>query len=128
MQELIITTKRAKEVIDITTQINEILSGKKDGLVNLFILHTTTALTVADLDDGGTDLDYLDAFEKIIPRLHYHHPHNPEHMPDHILSATVGCSLTLPFQEGSLLLGMWQKVVLMEFDGPRQRKIIVSTL
>jgi secondary thiamine-phosphate synthase enzyme len=47
-------------------------------------------------------------------------------MPDHILSSLVGTSLTLPFKGAKLLLGTWQKVVLIEFDGPRERRIIVS--
>ena len=126
MKELIIKTTKKRDVIDITDKVNGLLDGKKDGLVNLFVTHTTTALTTADLDEGGTDLDYLDALEKIIPKIQFRHPHNPSHMPDHILSSIIGTSLTLPVSGGELVLGTWQRVVLMEFDGPRQRRIIVS--
>jgi secondary thiamine-phosphate synthase enzyme len=91
----------------------------------LFILHTTAALTTADLDPG-TDLDMLDAFEAMIPKLRYRHPHNPEHVPDHILSALIGTSVALPFERGKLILGTWQRVVLIELDGPRERQLVVT--
>lgn len=122
-----IRTSRKKEVVDITDIINlELTRVKvKDGLANLFLTHTTAALTTADLDPG-TDQDYLDAFEKIVPKLNYQHPHDPQHTPDHILSSLIGTSLTIPVEHGKLVLGTWQKVILIEFDGPRERNIIVS--
>ena len=127
MQEFIINTQKKKQVVDITDTVTESLRSLKrhDGSVSLFITHTTAALTTADLDPG-TDLDMLDAFEKIIPNLHFRHPHNPVHAPDHILSSLIGASLTLPVNDGQLVLGTWQRVVLVEFDGPRQRRLIVS--
>ena len=90
-------------------------------------MHTTAALTTADLDPG-TDLDMLDAFEAMMPKLRYRHPHNPEHVPDHILSSLIGTGLTLPVESGSLVLGTWQRVVLVELDGPRQRELRVQFL
>ena len=119
-----ISTSRKKEVVDITDEINLWIKeqGVTGGLCHLFLLHTTAALTTADLDPG-TDLDMLDAFEKMIPKLKYRHPHNPAHVGDHIMSSLVGASLLLPFEEGALLLGTWQRVVLVEFDGPRDRTI-----
>lgn len=126
---LIIRTKDEREVVDITDKINEEISKQKfkKGICNLFVTHTTAALTTADLDPG-TDQDYLDAFEKIIPKLSYTHPHDPFHTPDHILSTLIGTSLTLPVENGELILGTWQKVVLIEFDGPREREIIINLL
>jgi len=130
MAELIIKTKKAKEVVDITDKISEFLkSEKRDAaLAHLFLTHTTAALASADLDPGGTDLDYLEAFEKMLPQLKYRHPHNPSHMPAHILSSLIGISLTVPVQGGKLVLGTWQRIVLLEFDGPRERRIIISFL
>ncbi len=126
---LTIQTRKKKEVVDITNKINQELKSKeiKNGLCVLFLKHTTSALTTADLDPG-TDLDMLDAFDAIIPKLNYRHPHNPAHVPDHILSSIIGTSLTIPFQNGELDLGTWQRVVLIELDGPREREIIFSIL
>lgn len=125
-----IQTRNKKEVIDITKKINEEIAKQsiKNGLCCLFLTHTTAALTTADLDPGGTDLDYLEVFEKIIPKLKFRHPHNPNHMPDHLLSSLIGTSLTIPIKNNKLSLGTWQSVVLIEFDGPREREVIVSLL
>lgn len=129
MNRIAIHTSSKKQVLDITDEINKEI-GKldiKDGIVNLFVTHTTCALTTADLDPG-TNQDYLDAFEEIIPKLNYNHPHDPSHMPDHILSSLIGTSLTIPLENGQLVLGTWQRVVLIEFDGSRERQIILSKI
>lgn len=129
MQILVIRTFKREEILDITEEVNDFLTNqeKESGLVYLFALHTTCALTTADLDPG-TDLDYLDAFEKIVPKLKYRHPHNPEHFPDHFLSSLIGTSLLLPFENKNLILGTWQRVILVEFDGPREREIVVKII
>lgn len=124
-KKLLIKTTKDKEVVDITETVNEYLSKRslKSGTCFLFVIHTTCALTTADLDPG-TDLDMLEAFEKIIPKLKYRHPHNPEHVSDHILSTLIGPSVLLPVRNSRLVLGTWQRVVLFEFYGPRERKVI----
>ena len=124
MQRLTIKTNKKREVLDITNRIEKVL-GSSSGLCHLLVLHTTAALTTADLDPG-TDLDMLDAFEAMMPKLHYRHPHDPEHVPDHILSALIGTSVSLPFEEGQLVLGTWQRVVLIELDGPRERQVVAT--
>lgn len=139
MKELVISTHKKEQVIDITDQINDFLSGKNgQGHINVFVTHTTAAITIADLDPG-TDLDMLDAFRAMIPphqskarygagQIKYRHPHDPAHVPDHILSALIGASVTLPYNQKGLILGQWQRVVLFEFDGPRERTVILSII
>ena len=127
MKMFTIDTIRRKLVVDITDTINNELKKMQadEGICTIFVTHTTCALTTADLDPG-TDLDMLDAFDKLIPKLEYRHPHNPHHVPDHILSSLIGTSLTIPVQNGELILGIWQRVVLIEFDGPKERTVMVS--
>ncbi len=127
MFRLVVETHHRKEVVDITDRINSELEKQhvKMGVCNLFLTHTTASLTTADLDPG-TDQDYLDAFEELVPKLKYRHPHDPSHAPDHILSTLIGTSLTLPVENGHLVLGTWQRVVLIEFDGPRERQIMLN--
>ncbi|HEV2327070.1 MAG TPA: secondary thiamine-phosphate synthase enzyme YjbQ [Terracidiphilus sp.] len=126
MKRFTVATHRRREILDITEQLQEMLS-EESGLCCLNVLHTTAALTTADLDPG-TDLDMLDAFEAMMPKLKYRHPHNPEHVPDHILSSLIGTALTLPVTEGSLVLGTWQRVILVELDGPRDRELTMQVL
>ncbi len=128
MHRITIKTRNKREVLDITETVEALLGkyhSQATGICNLFILHTTAALTTADLDPG-TDLDMLDAFEAMIPKLRYRHPHNPAHVPDHILSALIGTSVGLPVERGKIILGTWQRVVLIELDGPRERELVVS--
>lgn len=126
MNTLTISTAKKRQIIDITDAIEREI-GEHTGLCHLFLLHTTAALATADLDPG-TDLDMLDAFEALIPKLNYRHPHNPAHVPDHILSTLLGTSLLVPVKNGGIVLGTWQRVVLVELDGPRERKIVISLM
>ena len=129
MTKFEVTTKRKRQVLDITEVCEEKLSElkSKSGVCHLFVLHTTAALTIADLDPG-TDLDLLDALDGVIPKLKYRHPHNPGHVSDHILSSLIGTSLSVPVDNGEIVLGTWQRVILLEFDGPRTRQIALSFL
>ena len=127
--QLFFRSKSKKEVIDITDTIDELLANKgvTDGVCVIFLKHTSAALTTADLDPG-TDHDYLDAFEAIIPKLNYRHPHDPTHVGDHINSAMIGTSLSIPIKDGSLDLGVWQRVILIELNGPKERELSITLL
>ena len=128
MKTITITTKKKDEVVDITETVENLLQEMKasSGICVVFVAHTTCALTTADLDPG-TDLDFLNVLRRMLPHISYRHPHDPSHTPDHILSSILGPSLAIPYQDGQLLLGTWQRVILVELDGPRQRTLHVSS-
>lgn len=127
MKILTISTQQKDEIIDITDRVESYLreSQTENGLCTVFVAHTTSAITTADLDPG-TDRDFIDALRGMLPHLKYRHPHDPGHAPDHLLSSIIGPSVTVPYANGRLLLGVWQRVVLVELDGPRQRTVHVS--
>ena len=126
-QNFVIDTHKNKEVIDLTEEINRRLEKIKatDGIVHLQVMHTTCALTTADLDPG-TDKDYIEAIEKIFPKGSWIHPHDPTHVGDHIMSSIFGPSVVLDVSEGKLSLGTWQEVILIELSGPRTRQISMT--
>ena len=128
MRTFTITTRGKDQVVDITDTVEGYLREEKNagGLCSLFVAHTTCAITTADLDPG-TDLDLLDTLRNLLPKLSYRHPHDPSHTPDHILSSLFGPSLVIPYARRRLLLGKWQRVILVELDGPRQRVMHMST-
>lgn len=128
MRSFTVTTRKKDQIVDITETIEEYLreEDREDGLCSLFVAHTTCALTTADLDPG-TDQDLLDALRRLLPKLNYRHPHDPAHTPDHILSSLLGPALVIPYMRHQLLLGTWQRVILVELDGPRQRLLHLST-
>lgn len=127
MHTLTITTSKKKEVVDITDRVREALPPGFSGVCHLFTHHTTTAITAADLDPG-TDLDMLDALYGMLPNVQFRHPHNPDHAPDHVLAAIIGPSMCVPVRNQRIQLGAWQRLVLFDFDGPRERQVTVTLI
>ncbi len=127
MKTITISTRKKDQIIDITDTVESHLheANTESGICFVFAAHTTCALTTADLDPG-TDLDLLDALRRLLPKMSYRHPHDPSHTPDHILSSLIGPSIAVPFANGQLLLGTWQRIILVELDGPRQRTVHIS--
>lgn len=124
MQKFSIRTSKSKEVIDVTDRINDLLGkiNADNGVCHIFVTHTTCCLTCADLDPG-TDLDLLDALEKMFPAGNYRHSHDPSHVGEHIMSSIIGPSVTVPVEKGVVVLGTWQRIVLVELSGPRERNL-----
>lgn len=124
MQKLIIRTTKKREIVDITDRVSE-LTGDDATLAHVFVMHTTAAITAMDLDPG-TDLDFLDALDELLPDLNYRHLHDPSHTPDHLLASIIGPDITVPCADGKILLGAWQRIVFVELDGSRERTIVVN--
>ena len=127
MENIVVETSTKKDIVAITNEAQKKAQKIQDGVIVLNILHTTAALTTADLDPG-TDQDFLDFLEGIVPNVNWRHPHNPSHAPAHLLSSLIGSSLTVPVSRGSLQLGQWQEIVVVELDGSRARNIACSLL
>jgi secondary thiamine-phosphate synthase enzyme len=124
-----ISTRRDKQVLDITPRVHQYLQQLEvsDGLCNLFVQHTTAGLTTGEAIEG-TDEDLMEVLEKMIPAIRFRHGHDPSHAPDHMISSIIGASLTLPVRGGQLQLGTWQRVLLVECNGPRDRRIVITVL
>jgi len=102
--------------------------GLVDGLLHLFVRHTTCGLLVNENADPDVVTDLLRRFEQMVP---WHDPddrHAEGNTAAHLRSVLVGCELTLPVRAGRLDLGTWQGIFLAEFDGPRNRTVSVSAL
>lgn len=129
MTTITISTRRDKQVIDITDRVEPFLaqSGTGDGLCNLFVRHTTAGLTTGESIEG-TDEDLMETLEKIIPPIRFRHAHDPSHAPDHMISSIIGASLTVPVRGGKLLLGTWQSILFVECNGPRNREVVITVL
>jgi secondary thiamine-phosphate synthase enzyme len=125
--EITISTRQDKQVLDITDRIQDYVSrsGIDAGLCNVFVAHTTAGLTTGESIEG-TDEDLMEVLERIIPRIKFRHAHDPSHAPDHMIASIVGASLTIPINSGKLQLGTWQRVLLVECNGPRERKVVVT--
>ncbi|RUM35056.1 MAG: YjbQ family protein [Archaeoglobus sp.] len=127
MEIFTVSTGR-REAKDITPSIKEAvkkLAGGRSGVAFVFTFHTTTALVVNEAESGLMD-DLIDAYFSIIPKLNYKHNRIDNNAEAHIMSSAVGNSVALPVEEGELKLGTWQSILLLEFDGPRTRKVGVK--
>lgn len=124
MEPIRIATEQKRQVVDVTDEVARRLP-QGSGVATVFVQHTTAAVTTADLDPG-TDLDLLDFLDSLVPQLEWRHPHDPAHAPDHLLASVIGPSVSVPFADGQLLLGTWQRIILIEFDGPRDRSVCVA--
>jgi secondary thiamine-phosphate synthase enzyme len=122
-----ISTSVRKQVVDLTDQVEAAIRKAKmqEGLCSLFITHTTAALTTGEVGEG-TEQDFLQVVEQMIPRIHFRHAHDPSHAWSHMASSILGPSLTIPVVGGKLVLGTWQSVMLVELDGPRERTLHVT--
>lgn len=129
MKTIEVRSRKKDEIVDITEIVEAQLRDMQpaSGICVVFAAHTTCALTTADLDPG-TDLDFLDALRKLLPGMSYRHPHDPQHAPDHLLSSIIGPSVTIPYRNHQLVLGTWQRVILVELDGPRRRTVHISSM
>ena len=126
--ELRIRTKHKREMIDLTPQVAEIVrgSGVAEGLCHVYVAHATAAVVINENDDPNVCVDTLDALDKLIPAGVWRHDRVDGNAASHIQAAILGPSETIPVQQGRLLLGTWQAVMLVELDGPRERRILVT--
>jgi len=120
------STKR-EEMIDITREVEAKLPDS-DGVCVLFVQHTTCGMTVNENADPDVQSDMLGLLQSLIPQYDEHFKHGEENSDAHIKSSLVGTSVTVPFENGKLALGRWQAVYLCEFDGPRERKVVMKTI
>ena len=127
MQVLKVRSHQREELVEFTDQVQQKLkeSGASEGLVVLYVQHTTAGLTVNENADPDVPSDMLHALRTLIPQHGMDFRHGEENSDAHIKASLVGSSVTIPFKDGELLLGRWQGIFLCEFDGGRERKVIM---
>lgn len=125
MMELKIQTKKYHQVVNITKRVEKFIK-KEYKAVTVFSADTTVAITTTD-KEKGTGSVLLQAIWEVVPKLHYKMPHNPTYLPAQIASSIIGSSKTIPVVNGKLAMGEWQKLIMLELDGPSTRKQIITT-
>jgi secondary thiamine-phosphate synthase enzyme len=127
MQILKVQSNKREEMIDITREVETALreSEVKEGVCVLFTQHTTCGLTINENADPDVRHDMLLFLRETIPQFYNGFRHFEHNSDAHIKSSLVGSSVTVPFENGKLLLGRWQGIYLCEFDGARERKVVM---
>jgi secondary thiamine-phosphate synthase enzyme len=129
MERIRLRTRSAQCLEDVTQQVNEAVhsSGVEEGVCHLFVPHTTAGLVINENDDPDVGRDLLEKLEALAPSdAPYHHYEGNAHA--HIKSSLVGQSAAAPVAAGRLALGRWQAVFFAEFDGPRERELLVTVV
>ena len=127
MYVLKVHSNQREELVEFTDQVQQKLneSGASEGLVVLYVQHTTAGLTVNENADPDVPRDMLHALRTLIPQHGMGFRHGEENSDAHVKASLVGSSVAIPFKDGALLLGRWQGIFLCEFDGGRERHVIM---
>lgn len=129
MQKLTYNTKHKTQMIDITKDVKEavIKSGVKDGIVTVFVPHSTCSVFVSEHIDPNLTRDLLGSLHKMVPSDEKYH-HVGDNADAHIKATIMGASVTLPIQNATVIMGEWQGIFLTDFDGPRERNLYIKVL
>jgi len=127
MRTLTLQSSQRVELIDVTSQVAEVVqdTGVAGGICLLYTPHTTAAVTINENADPSVVRDLIMMFNELVPRANGY-THAEGNSDAHVKSSLVGCSEVIPIQNGELVLGTWQGIYFCEFDGPRQRKLLVT--
>jgi secondary thiamine-phosphate synthase enzyme len=129
MDSILISTRRRNELVDITSQVAELVqkSGLVSGICLLYVPHTTAGITVNESYDPDVAEDITAALNRLVPQ-DRQYQHTEGNADAHIKSVLVGVSLMIPVENSRLALGRWQGIFFCEFDGPRERRCLVKLI
>ena len=126
-EELRVKTSKREVLLDITGDVKRVVknSGIKEGVCRVFVPHTTAAITINENADPAVMKDIVMYLKKLIPQDSgfFHMEGNSD---AHIKTTLTGPSLDVLIHDGKLMLGTWQGIMLAEYDGPRNRKVLVQ--
>ena len=135
LERLFVESKKSTELIRVTDEVRRAvqMSGLKNGIVNVFTLHTTTAITINE-DDSKLEEDIARFMVKLVPEddsyAHHRFFRKDGRMAvnaySHIRASLLGANVSLPLQDGSLVLGSRQNIYLVDLDGPQTRGLTVQ--
>jgi len=127
MDTIEVRSRRREEMIDLTSEIADIVAhaGRREGLLTVFVPHTTAGVTINENADPDVKADILATLRHAVPdSLPYAHAEGNSMA--HVKASLVGSSVSIIIEDGRLKLGTWQGICLCEFDGPRTRKVWVK--
>jgi secondary thiamine-phosphate synthase enzyme len=128
MKEISVRTNKRCEMVDITRQVESAVkeSGALNGMVCVFVPHTTAGVTINENADPDVKRDILFALERAVPNAGFNHAEGNSDA--HTKALMTGASLSVIFENARLCLGTWQSIYFCEYDGPRARKVFVKIL
>lgn len=125
VKSITVRSREREEMVEITAEVEEFVPKTGEGVCVLFTRHTTCGLTINENADPDVKSDMLGFLNRLIPQYEPNFKHFEHNSDAHIKSSLVGSSVSVPYENGKLSLGRWQGIYLCEFDGPRERKVLV---
>lgn len=125
-----VKTSRSTQFVDITGEVGRLLEEVKagDAVAHIFTRHTTAAIAINE-NEAGLLSDYEALLEKLAPRsAGYLHDRIDSNAHAHLRAMLLGQGKSVPVARGRLALGIWQRIFLAEFDGPRSREVVVQVI
>ncbi len=128
MVECAIRTRARHEMVDITDSVMDAVkqSGVADGICLVYVPHATAAVVINENADPNVCQDILEALAGLIPAGRWRHDRSDDNADAHIKAAILGPGESVPVHGGRLMLGTWQRIMLVELDGPRERRVLVT--
>lgn len=128
IERIKVAAENRTQFIDITSAVNDALSriGAADGVCHVYVPHTTAGIVINENADPDVARDMLAWLDRVVPQNDTDYRHAEGNSPAHIKSTLVGQSATIPVENRQLALGTWQGVYLAEFNGPRQRTVLIN--
>ena len=125
-----VRTRQRCEMVDVTDRVRQIVRQQAidSGMVIVYVPHTTAAVTINENADPDVKHDMLQKLETLVPEREASYQHAEGNSDSHVKTALVGNSVTVLIDGGRLVLGRWQGIYFCEFDGPRQREMIVKAV
>ncbi len=125
-----VKTTRHTSIVNITPQVRDAVrrSGVKEGLCIIYVPHTTACVFINEGADPDVVKDIVYSLEKLVPWTDPAYQHGEGNSAAHIRSAIIGNSRIVPIMNGNIALGTWEAIFLAEFDGPRERKVVLKIL
>lgn len=125
-----VPTHQRNQFVDVTAEIQRAVreAGLRDGYVICYVPHTTAGVTIQENADPDVVRDILWKLEQLVPKDEPEYRHAEGNTDSHIKSSMFGCSAMVLVEGGRLVLGTWQGVYFCEFDGPRQRRMLVKCI
>ena len=122
-----VQTRARNEMIDITSRVQAALDRRQagSGMVVVFVSHTTAAVTINENADPDVKSDMLEKLSHMIPQQEPYYQHDEGNSDAHLKASLIGSSVTVLVEAGRLQLGRWQGIYLCEFDGPRERRVLI---
>lgn len=123
-------TKSRSQMIEVTDRVERLVreTGVSNGMVIVFVPHTTAAVTINENADPDVKHDMIAKLAEMIPKEESYYRHGEGNSDSHVKTSLVGNSVMVMIENGKLVLGTWQGIQFCEFDGPRSRKVMVKVV